>query len=311
MTGIYETAEGGAPLFLHHEVPEVLFSEGRWNEGPTYVPAWRALIWSDIPNDRLMRYDEITGTVAVFRAPSHNANGNTLDRQGRLVTCEHATRRVVRTEFDGTVQVLSDRSGQGRLNSPNDVVVKSDGSVWFSDPHYGINIDYFGHRATPEQDGAFVWRLDTASGRLEAVITTMVQPNGLAFSPDESALYVVDSGRTMGPQHPAHIRRFDLGPDGALTDRGVLADATAGLFDGIRVDDAGRIWAGAGDGVQVHAPDGRLLGRIVLGRPVINLCFGGPKRNLLYMCTPESVLRVPIRARGICAFALPTGADHG
>jgi gluconolactonase len=302
---IYQTAAGGPPLFLQHEEPEVIFAEGRWNEGPCHFPAWRCVIWSDIPNDRLMRYDEITRSVSVFREPAHNANGNAVDRQGRLVTCEHATRRVTRTEFDGSVRVLADRFGAGRLNSPNDVVVRSDGTIWFTDPHYGINIDYFGRRAAAEQERAAVYRLDPATGRLDAVITSMVQPNGLAFTPDERALLVVDSGRTLGPEHPAHIRRFEFDADGAPRDCGVVVEATAGIFDGFRIDDEGRIWAAAGDGVHCHAADGTLLGRILLGGPAINLCFGGPKRNLLYVCMPARVVRVPVRARGIDPFSPP------
>ncbi|TKT69787.1 SMP-30/gluconolactonase/LRE family protein [Aquamicrobium sp. LC103] len=308
MTALYEMTDPAAALFFHHEASEVIFSDGRWNEGPAYFPAWRSLIWSDIPNDRLMRFDEITGTVSVFRSPSCNANGNTTDRRGRLVTCEHGSRRLTRTEHDGSIHVLAERHGEGRLNSPNDVIVKSDGSIWFSDPHYGINTDYFGNRAPSEQDGAYVYRLDPATGQLAAVITTMVQPNGLAFSPDERSLFVVDTARTMGPDHPCHIRRFDVSADGGLTDRGVVVEASAGLFDGIRLDDAGRIWAGAGDGVHCYSPDGRLLGKILTGSAVINLCFGGSKRNILYMCAPKTVLRVPVRVRGIDLFATTEGA---
>ena len=306
MTARYETIDASAALFFHHEEPETIFDQGRWNEGPAYFPAWRSLIWSDIPNDRLMRFDEVTGQVSVWRSPSCNANGNAADRQGRLVTCEHGSRRVTRTEHDGTTSVLADRYGGGRLNSPNDLVVKSDGSIWFSDPHYGINTDYFGHRAKSEQDGAFVYRLDPKSGALAAVITSMSQPNGLAFSVDERSLYVVDSGRTMGPEHPCHIRRFEIGEDGGLSDRGVVVEASVGLFDGIRLDDAGRIWAGAGDGVHCYSPEGKQLGKILVGSAVINLCFGGPKRNILYMCAPKTVLRAPLRVRGVDPF-LPFG----
>ena len=301
----YETTDPAVPLFLHHEVPEVIFADGKWNEGPCYFPAWRTLIWSDIPNDRLMRFDEITGSVSVFRAQSNNANGNTADRQGRLVTCEHGTRRVSRTEHDGRITVLADSFRGGRLNSPNDVVAKSDGTIWFSDPNYGINTDYFGNRGPSEQDGAHVYRLDPATGQLDAVITTMVQPNGLAFTADETNLFVVDSARTKGPDYPCHIRRFELGANGSLADRGVVVEASAGLFDGIRLDDDGRIWAGAGDGVHCYAPDGRLLGKIRMDTPVINLCFGGPKRNILYLCAPRQLLRAPVRARGVNAFSTP------
>lgn len=306
MTGHYEHTDPGIRLFLHHEAPEVLFEDGRWNEGPCYFPASRSLIWSDIPNDQLMRFDELSGSVHVFRPGSGHSNGNTVDRQGRLVTCEHGTRRVTRTEFDGSITVLAECRAGKRLNSPNDIVVKSDGSIWFSDPTYGIDSDYFGNRATRDQDGAYVYRLPRGGGEPEAVITTMGQPNGLAFSTDETRLYVVDSARTGGPDLPCHIRRFDIGPDGQPVDAGVLVDASVGFFDGIRVDDQDRIWAGAGDGVHCYSPEGRLLGKILIGGPVINLCFGGPKRNILYMCAPRQVLRVPVRARGQNPFLAPS-----
>lgn len=294
----YEQTDPAVKLFLHHELPEVLFGDGGWNEGPSYFPASHTLVWSDIPNDRLMRFDELSGSVHVFRQPSMHSNGNTVDRQGRLVTCEHGARRVTRTEFDGRITVLADRHDGKPLNSPNDAVVKSDGSVWFSDPTYGIDSDYFGHRTERAQPGAFVYRLPPGGGAPEAVITTMGQPNGLAFSTDEQQLYVVDTARTGGAKLPCHIRRFDIGADGLPTDRGVLIDATAGLFDGIRVDDQDRIWAGAGDGVHCYDAQGRLLGKILLDCPVINLCFGGPKRNILYLCAPHQLLRLPVRARG-------------
>lgn len=298
----YQNVDPSIRLFLHHESPEVIFDDGAWNEGPCYFPASRTLIWSDIPNDRLMRFDELSGNAHVFRSSSMHSNGNTVDRQGRLVTCEHGARRLTRTEFDGTVTILADHHQGKRLNSPNDVVVRSDGSVWFSDPTYGIDSDYFGNRAAMEQAGSFVYRIAAAGGPPEAVITTMRQPNGLAFSTDEKRLYVVDTARTGGHELPCHIRLFDIRPKELPIDRGVLIDATVGLFDGLRVDDQDRIWAGAGDGVHCYGSDGRLLGKILLDCPVINLCFGGPKRNILYMCTPQQLLRLPVRARGQSPF---------
>lgn len=306
MTGCYEQTDPGAKLFLHHLVPEVIFEDGGWNEGPAYFPASRSLIWSDIPNDRLMRFDEISGSVQVFRPDSNHANGNSVDRQGRLVTCEHGARRVTRTEFDGSISILAESYAGKPLNSPNDVVVKSDGSIWFSDPTYGIDSDYFGNRAPSEQPGSYVYRLPPGGGAPEAVITTMIQPNGLAFSQDEMQLYVVDSARTGGPDLPAQIRRFDIDPEGKPVDAGVVVDASVGIFDGFRLDDEGRIWAGAGDGVHCYSPDGRLLGKILTGGMVINLCFGGPKRNILYICAPHQVLRIPVRARGQNPFLLPS-----
>ncbi|GKX35650.1 MAG: gluconolactonase [Rhizobiaceae bacterium MnEN-MB40S] len=308
MSSLYEIVDPGVRLFLGHEAPERIYSQAKWNEGPVYFPASRSLVWSDIPNDRLLRYDELTGAVGILRQPSGHANGNTTDRTGRLITCEHGGRRVIRTEIDGSVTVLADLHDGRRLNSPNDVVVKSDGTVWFSDPTYGIDGDYFGNKAEREQSGSHVYRYDPVSGRLQAVITTMQQPNGLAFSPDESRLYVVDSARTDGPDKPAHIRCFDIGADGGAEDRGVVVEASVGLFDGIRVDDEERIWAGTGEGVHVYSRDGDLLGKIITGGIIINLCFGGPKRNSLYMCSATDVLRVPVRARGINIYR---GAETG
>jgi gluconolactonase len=301
----YEQTDSVARLFLLHESPHVLFEDGSWNEGPCYFPASRTLVWSDIPNDRLMRFDEISGSVHVFRHPSMHSNGNTVDRQGRLVTCEHGSRRVTRVEFDGSISVLAERHQGNRLNSPNDAVVQADGSVWFSDPSYGIDSDYFGHRARSEQAGAYVYRIPAAGGAPEAVITTMGQPNGLAFSCDERRLYVVDSARSGGADLACHIRRFDIGDDARPIDRGVLVEGSVGLFDGIRVDDQDRIWAGSSDGVHCYGPDGSLLGKILIGGPVINLCFGDAKRNILYLCTPRRLLRLPVRARGQNPFLAP------
>jgi gluconolactonase len=245
-----------------------------------------------------MRFDEISGAVCTFRPASNHSNGNTVDRQGRLVTCEHGARRVTLTDFDGSIRVLADQVGGRRFNSPNDVVVKSDGSIWFSDPTYGIDSDYFGNRSETELDGACVYQLDPRTSTVKTVIRSMVQPNGLAFSQDETQLFVVDSARTSGQDLPGHIRRFELGADGVPIDRGIVVEASVGVFDGIRLDDQDRIWAGTGEGVHCYAPDGRLLGKILTGGPIINLCFGGPKRNVLYMCGPREVSRVPVRARG-------------
>lgn len=299
MSDLYQVTDPAARLFLGHEVPETIYSGAKWNEGPAYFPASRSLVWSDIPNDRLMRYDELTGAVGILRQPSHHANGNTPDRSGRLITCEHGARRVTRTEFDGSVTVVAHSHNGLKLNSPNDVVVKSDGTIWFSDPTYGIDGDYFGNRAKREQEGSHVYRFDPSSETLAAVITSMNQPNGLAFSPDERRLYVVDSARTHGPDLPAHIRCFDVCENGAVEDRGVVVEASVGLFDGFRIDEEERIWAGTGEGVHVYSRGGDLLGKILTGGIVINLCFGGLKRNILYMCGATEVLRVPVRANGV------------
>ena len=192
---------------------ERLWTGARWTEGPAWFPAHNTVVWSDIPNDRMMRYDALSGHVGIFRQPARNSNGNTVDREGRLVTCEHGGRRVSRTEHDGSIVTIADRWQGKRLNSPNDVVVRSDGSIWFTDPAYGIETDYEGDKAESEIGACHVYRVDP-DGSVEAVVTDMVRPNGLAFSLDEKQLYVVDTGRTHGPQHPAHMRVFDVDDGG-------------------------------------------------------------------------------------------------
>src|SRR6186997_2533453 len=231
---------------------ERLASGLRWAEGPVWFGDARCLLWSDIPNNRIMKWEEETGAISVFRKPSNFSNGNTRDRQGRLVTCEHGARRVTRTEYDGSITVLADSHRGRRLNSPNDVVVKSDGSIWFTDPPYGILSDYEGHKAVPE-NGFNVYRVDGASGAISVAVDDFVRPNGIAFSPDEKRLYIVDSagGRTRG--EPKHIRVFDVGENGKLTGGKEFADCTAGRFDGMRFDTEGRLWAATDDGVHCLA----------------------------------------------------------
>ncbi|MBS7695650.1 MULTISPECIES: SMP-30/gluconolactonase/LRE family protein [unclassified Chelatococcus] len=276
---------------------EKLWTGSRWAEGPAYFPAGRYLVWSDIPNDRLMRFDETDGSVSVFRAPANNENGHTVDREGRLISCEHRGRCVSRTEHDGSRTVLASHHEGKRLNSPNDVVVKSDGSIWFTDPTYGIDSEYEGDAAPSEIGGSHVYRLST-DGRLTAVGTDFVKPNGLAFSPDERVLYVVDTGATHVKNGPRHIRRFAVSPEGTLSGGEVFATATVGLFDGLRLDTAGHIWTSAGDGVHCYHPDGTLIGKIKVPEVVANLCFGGPKRNRLYICATTSLYAVYLRAQG-------------
>ena len=276
---------------------EKLWTGSRWAEGPAYFPAGRYLVWSDIPNDRLMRYDETDGSVSVFRAPAHNENGHTVDREGRLVACEHRGRCVSRTEHDGSRTVLASHYEGKRLNSPNDVVVTSDGSVWFTDPTYGIDSDYEGDAAPSEIGASYVYRL-SPEGELAAAATDFVKPNGLAFSPDERTLYVVDTGATHVRNGPRHIRRFAVSPDGTLSGGGVFATATVGLFDGLRLDTAGHVWTSAGDGVHCYHPDGTLIGKIKVPEVVANLCFGGPKRNRLYICATTSLYAVYLRTQG-------------
>ena len=283
-------------LFVPTARLDVLYTGCRWAEGPAYFPAGRCLVWSDIPNDRMLRYDECTGTVGVFRQPAGHSNGNTVDRSGRLVSCEHGGRRVSRTEFDGRVVTLADTYDGRRLNSPNDVVEKSDGTIWFTDPTYGIDTDYEGHRGEREQAGSHVFRFDPRDASLSIVADDFVQPNGLGLSLDERRIYIVDTGATHVEDGPRHIRRFDVGDDGRLSGGEVFATSTSGLFDGLRLDDAGRIWTSAADGVHCYDPDGTLIGRIKVPEVVANLCFGGPKRNYLYVCGTTSLyaIRLPV-----------------
>jgi gluconolactonase len=289
-------------LFIPTAHLDLLFTGCRWAEGPAYFPAGRYLIWSDNPNNRMLRYDECDGSVSVFRHPSNYSNGNTVDRMGRLVSCEHGARRVSRTEFDGTVITIADRYNGKRLNSPNDVVVKSDGSIWFTDPTYGIDSDYEGHKSESEQDGSHVYRVDPKSGEVAKVAGDFVKPNGIAFSPDESLLYIVDTGRTHKENGPAHIRRFKVGENGKLSGGEVFADCTAGLFDGFRLDTEGRIWTSANDGVHCYHPDGTLIGKIRVPEVVANVCFGGDKRNYLYICGTTSLYGVRLPINGAKTF---------
>ncbi|UAX57538.1 SMP-30/gluconolactonase/LRE family protein [Streptomyces sp. A144] len=272
---------------------EVLHDDCRWAEGPLYVPAWRQLVWSDIPNDRILRWDEATGTVGVFRAPAGHSNGNTLDRQGRLVTCEQGNRRVTRTEPDGTVTVLADRYDGKRLNSPNDSVVRSDGTVWFSDPDFGIISDYEGHRAESEIGACNVYRIDPVSGEVHLAADGFDGPNGVILSPDEERLYVSDS-------RAARIHVFDVHEDGALSGGKVFAEARGDVrFDNIRFDDEGRLWAAAlADGVHCYDPDGTLIGRLRVPEPVSNIAFGGPKNNRLFITATTSLYSLVMSVTG-------------
>ena len=274
----------------------------RWAEGPAYFSAGRYLVWSDIPNDRMLRWDEMTGMVGAFRQPAGYANGNTVDRAGRLVTCEHGNRRVTRTEHDGSITVIADRFEGKRFNSPNDVVVKSDQSIWFTDPSYGIDSDYEGHRGESEIGACHVYRVDPRSGACRIVADDFVRPNGLAFSPDERRLYIADTGASHMPNGPRHIRVFAVAEDGALSGGDVFATCTAGSFDGFRLDDAGRIWTSAGDGVHCYHPDGSLIGKICIPEPVANVVFGGPKRNRLFICATTSLYSVLLPVNGARTF---------
>jgi gluconolactonase len=269
---------------------ERLFGDGRWTEGPAYFAAGRYLLFSDIPNDRVLRWDETTGAVGVLRQPARYANGHTVDRLGRLISCEQGPRRVTRTEPDGSVTVLADRFGGNRFNSPNDVVEHSDGSVWFTDPSYGIDSDYEGHRAPRELDGCHVYRIDPG-GDVRRVADDFDRPNGLAFSSDERTLYIADSRRD-------HIRRFAVAAGGALTGGEVFATCQAGTFDGLRLDDQERIWTATHEGLHCYSPDGTLIGKLHVPEITSNLTFGGARRNFLFITASSSVYALRVNVNG-------------
>ncbi len=269
----------------------------RWCEGPVYFGDARCLLWSDIPNNRIMRWDEGTERVSVYRRPSNNANGNTRDRQGRLITCEHDSRRVTRTEYDGTITVLIDQFDGKPLNSPNDVVVKSDDSVWFTDPPFGILGHYEGHVATPELP-TNVYRLDAKSGRATVVAGDINRPNGLAFSPDEKKMYIVESGAS-----PPVIRAYDVVDTKLANGRTFIAAEPGGRPDGFRCDVDGNLWCGWGmgaqhDGVKIFEPAGAQIGFIALPERCANVCFGGVKRNRLFMAASHSVYSLYVNTQG-------------
>lgn len=280
-------------LVVGHEVVERLWTGGRWLEGPVWFGDGRYLLFSDIPNNRMMRWLESTGEVTPYRVPSDNSNGNTRDRQGRLVTAEHLTRRVTRTEHDGTITVLMDSFEGKRLNAPNDVIVASDDSIWFSDPGWGILGHYEGDKGV-EEIPQYVFRIDPSTGAGSPVIGGMNRPNGLCFAPDESILYVVAIGE---------IRAFDM-VGGLPVNERLLVDMAPGSTDGIRCDRDGNIWAAAQeggqgfDGVHCYSPAGELLGRIHLPETVANLCFGGIKKNRLFITGGRSLYSVYVEAQG-------------
>jgi gluconolactonase len=292
------------PSFAKYRLPlagvERLSTGFRWAEGPVYFGDARCLLWSDIPNNRIMRWDEETGQTSVYRKPSNYANGNTRDRQGRLVTCEHDTRRVTRTEYDGSITVLIDKFDGKPLNSPNDVVVKSDDSIWFTDPPFGILGNYEGHVATPELP-TNVYRLDPKSGRATVVAGDVNRPNGLAFSPNEKKLYIVESGKI-----PRTIFVYDVVDDGTKLVRGrvLITAEPEGTPDGFRVDIDGNLWCGWGmgsaalDGVKIFNPDGKPIGFIALPERAANVCFGGPKRNRLFMAASHSIYSLYVNTQG-------------
>ena len=264
-----------------------------WVEGPVWCGDADCLLFSDIPNNRILRWTPGAG-ISTFRAPSNYSNGHTRDRLGRLVSCEHGTRRVTRTEWDGQITVIADSFQGKRLNSPNDVVVHSDGSIWFTDPHYGIMSDYEGFRSEQELP-CQVYRVDP-DGTIAAVLTDFACPNGLCFSPDESRLYVADTGRMPHPD-PQHIRVFDVDRS-KLTGGRVFHQIAPGCADGIRVDTEGNLWSSAGDGVHCIAPDGHLMGRILVPEVVSNICFGGRAKHQLFITASTSLYAITLNRTG-------------
>jgi gluconolactonase len=273
-----------------------LYSGCRWAEGPVWFGDQDCLLFSDIPNQRVLRYLPGDDSVSTYLKPSNFANGHTRDRQGRLVSCEHGTRRVTRTELDGTITVIADGFEGKRLNSPNDVVVASDGAIWFTDPTYGIKSDYEGYQGAQEQPVQGVYRVDV-DGSVALVVADFLQPNGLAFSPDERRLYIADSGVAGDGSRPRHIRVFDV--DGtSLRDAGVFAVIDQGGPDGFRVDTDGWVWCSAGDGVHVFDPEGKLMGKIRVPQTVSNVEFGGSRRNRLFITATTSLYAIYVNARG-------------
>ncbi len=281
---------------------ERLYTGCRWAEGPVWFGDGRYLLWSDIPNQRILKWEEETGQVSTYRKPTNFANGNTRDRQGRLVTCHHGGRNVTRTEYDGSITVLANSYQGKQLNSPNDIVVKSDGSIWFTDPVFGILGNYEGYQGEPEL-GQHVYRLDPETRELICLAEDVLGPNGLAFSPDEKVLYVVESRGEPNRK----LLAYDVAVDGkSIANKRVFIDAgSGGTPDGFRVDVDGNLWCGWGmgsaelDGVQIYAPDGDLIGRIALPERCANVCFGGAQRNRLFMAASQSLYAVYVNTQGV------------
>ncbi len=295
------------PRFAKYKVGnaavERLYTGTRWAEGPVWFGDGRYLLFSDIPNNRMLRWLEDTGEVSVFRSPSNYSNGNFRDRQGRLLTCEHDSRRVTRTEYDGTITMLIDNYQGKKFNAPNDIVTHSDGAIWFTDPGYGIMSNYEGHKATFELP-AVVYRLDPKTRDITVVASDMDKPNGICFSPDEKLLYIVDTGVPKHPNDPHQIRVYDVVDGTRLKNGRMFVDMSPGSSDGIRCDVDGNVWSAAGwgpetyNGVHVFAPDGKLIGKIHLPETCANLCFGGAKKNRLFMAASQSLYAVYVGTEG-------------
>lgn len=284
--------------FVLPNAPLECLAEGfRWLEGPVWFADHDCLLFSDIPNNRVMRWSE-SGGVSVFRQPSDFANGHARDPEGRLIECSHRARCIRRTELDGRITVLADRYRGKQLNSPNDVVVKSDGTIWFSDPQYGINTDYEGGKQESELPAA-LYRLDPRDGSLRVMADDFAGPNGLCFSPDERFLYVSESGPQFAAAPDRYIRVFDVAADGlALRNGRVFHRISPGYADGFRCDSDGNVWSSAGDGVHVIDPGGTLLGKIRVPHTVSNLTFGGRYRSRLFLCASQSLYAIYVNRRG-------------
>ena len=286
-----------------HGRVERLWTGARWLEGPVWFPAGKYLLISDIPNNRILRWDETDGSVSIFREPSNCSNGNTIDLQGRLITCEHKSRRVTRTEHDGSITIIAEKYDNKLLNSPNDVVVKSDGSIWFTDPTYGIISDYEGIKSKSEQDGCYVYRVDKNLNNISIVAKDFVKPNGLAFNYDETSLYISDTGSSHQNNGPKHIKKIKVNEnEKTLGESTVFAECNAGLFDGFRFDNDDRLWTSAGDGVHCFSKDGKLIGKIIIPEMVANICFGGDSLNRLFIAGTTSIYSTYLAINGRSPF---------
>ena len=283
-----------------HGRVERLWTGARWVEGPVWFPAGRFILFSDIPNNRMLRWDETNGSVSEFRNPSNFSNGNTRDLQGRLITCQHFSRSVTRTEHSGEVTTLASHFDGKRLNSPNDVVVKSDGSIWFTDPDYGIMSDYEGCKSPNEQSSCNVFRIDQKTGDIHLITDRLVKPNGLCFNNSEDKLYVSDTGGSHVADGPRHIYSFDLKGEKLTSENPeIFAECSNGLFDGFRIDNEDRIWTSAADGVHCYNSAGDLIGKIKIPEIVSNVCFGGPRLNRLFITGTTSLYSVYLAVNGI------------
>lgn len=267
-----------------------------WVEGPVWFGEFDSLLFSDIPNNKILRWSEKTG-IETFRENSNFSNGHTRDLQGRLISCEHGMRRVTRTEHDGTITIIADQFEGKKLNSPNDVVVKSDGSIWFSDPHYGIMTNYEGFKADQELP-CQVYRVDGETGKISAIITDMQCPNGLAFSPDEKKLYVADTGR-MFSDDPQHMNVYDIDDQNTASNGKLFHKIDPGASDGFRLDSDGNIWSSAADGVHCINSSGKLIGKILVPELVSNVCFGGRSKQQLFITATTSIYSIKLNRQGV------------